>query len=100
MKSLATTSRTWDRGHPELQPLGSAEISGKFSLATICCLACCAAPIAAMAAGSYEYAAGEVTLPFAYSATVSSAPRPAGFDFKEIRHPDNCQALVRMDGEL
>jgi hypothetical protein len=48
-----------------------------------------------------EYAAGEVTLPFSYSATVATAARPANLDFSEMHgSPDNCQAFVRMDGEL
>jgi hypothetical protein len=55
----------------------------------------------ALAAAEYEYAAGEVTLPFSYSATVSTAPRPANLDFSETHgYPDNCQALVRIEGEL
>ena len=48
-----------------------------------------------------EYAAGEATLPFAYTATVSAAPRPGNLDFAEEHgSPDNCQLLVRIDGEL
>src|SRR5208282_3140320 len=64
-------------------------------------LGCCSGPAMAIAAEGYEFAAGEVTLPFAYSAAVSSAPRPASLDFAEMGgYPDNCQVFVRMDGEL
>ncbi len=69
--------------------------------AAVAALACCVGLTTAIAAEGYEYAAGEVTLPFGYSATVSSAPRPACLDFADMAgYPDNCQALVRMDGEL
>jgi hypothetical protein len=70
-------------------------------IAATAALICCCGPAMAIAAEGYEYAAGEVTLPFAYSATVSSAPRPAGLDFAAMGgYPDNCQVFVRMDGEL
>jgi hypothetical protein len=48
----------------------------------------------------YEYAAGEVTLPFAYEARISSAPRPPSLDFPDEPNPDNSQVLVRIEGEL
>ena len=64
-------------------------------------LTCCVGGAFGASGGAYEYAAGEVTLPFSYTATVSSAPRPPTLDFTEAHgFPDNCQALVRMDGEL
>ncbi|OJV41379.1 MAG: hypothetical protein BGO25_16800 [Acidobacteriales bacterium 59-55] len=50
--------------------------------------------------GAYEYAAGEVTLPFSYSIARSSAPRPEGLDFSHQLNPDNCQVFVRMGNEL
>jgi hypothetical protein len=69
--------------------------------ASIALLAWCAASRLAAAGEAYEYAAGEVTLPFAYTARASTAPRPPSLDFKEEHgFPDNCQALVRIDGEL
>jgi hypothetical protein len=48
----------------------------------------------------YEYAAGEVILPFSYSATISPQPQPSGLDFSNQLNPDNCQVFVRMEGEL
>src|SRR5215831_12170476 len=50
--------------------------------------------------GENEYAAGEVTLPFSYSVSPSSAPRPEGLDFPRQPNPDNCQVLVRIDDEI
>jgi hypothetical protein len=50
--------------------------------------------------GGYEYAAGEVVLPFSYSMTASPQPRPIGLDFSHQVGPDNCQVFVRMEGEL
>src|ERR1017187_512022 len=47
-----------------------------------------------------EYAAGEVTLPFAYSVSYSPAPKPDGLDFSHQYGPDNCEVFIRMDGEL
>jgi hypothetical protein len=47
-----------------------------------------------------EYAAGEVVLPFAYTAVVSPQPQPDCLDFSHQVSPDNCQVFVRMDGEL
>ena len=69
--------------------------------AVIAILACCAVSAYAASGGAYEFAAGDVTLPFSYTATVSPAPRPPTLDFTEAHgFPDNCQALVRIDGEL
>ncbi len=69
--------------------------------AAIAALACIGAPAEALSAEAYEYAAGEVALPFAYTAAVSSAPRPPGLEFADMGgSPDNCQVFVRMDGEL
>ena len=48
----------------------------------------------------YEYAAGEVVLPFEYSAQRSFVPRPESLDFLDQVSPDNCQVFVRIDGEL
>ncbi len=50
--------------------------------------------------GGYEYAAGDVVLPFSYVATPSPEPRPAGLDFSHQLNPDNCQVFVRMEDEL
>ena len=47
-----------------------------------------------------EYAAGEVVLPFSYSASVSTAPRPPCLDFPGQPNPDCCHVFVRIDGEL
>jgi len=47
-----------------------------------------------------EYAAGDVTLPFSYTAKASTAPRPSCLDFAGWRNPDCCHSFVRMDGEL
>lgn len=47
-----------------------------------------------------EHAAGEITLPFSYTATVSDAPRPAGLHFDEEVNPDNSQVFVRIEDEL
>jgi hypothetical protein len=54
----------------------------------------------AFSAVGYEYAAGEVTLPFAYQASHSSAPQPDGLNFSNQIGPDNCQVFVRIDEEL
>ena len=54
----------------------------------------------AAADGTYEYAAGEVVLPFSYTVTRSPAPRPEGLDFSRQINPDNSQVFVRMDEEL
>jgi hypothetical protein len=54
----------------------------------------------ATAAGTYEYAAGEITLPFRYEAKRSPAPKPPGLDFQHQLNPDNCQVFVRIDDEL
>ncbi len=48
----------------------------------------------------YEYAAGEITLPFAYAIEHSPAPRPECLNFAHQVSPDNCQVFVRIDGEL
>ena len=48
----------------------------------------------------YEYAAGDVVLPFSYSATRSPAPKPESLDFSHQINPDNCQVFVRIDDEL
>ena len=48
----------------------------------------------------YEYAAGEVTLPFSYSASISTAPRPPCLDFSPSGYPDGSHVFVHMDGEL
>jgi len=50
--------------------------------------------------GGYEYAAGEVVLPFSYSAVVSPQPQPECLNFSHQVSPDNCEVFVRMDGEL
>ncbi len=50
--------------------------------------------------GPFEYAAGDVTLPFSYEAEVSDRPRPKPLDFPGQLNPDCCHAFVRMDGEL
>lgn len=55
----------------------------------------------ALAGEVHEYARGNVTQPFAYTATVATVPRPHNLDFAETHGlPDNCQAFVRIDGEL
>ncbi len=70
-------------------------------IAALSALIWCAGPATATAAENYEYAAGEVTLPFSYRVEASSAPRPPTLNFAEDHgFADNCQALVRMDGEL
>lgn len=51
-------------------------------------------------AGGFEYAAGDVTLPFSYVAEVSDRPRPKPLDFPGQPNPDCCHAFVRIDGEL
>jgi hypothetical protein len=48
----------------------------------------------------YEYAAGEVILPFSYSAVVSPQPQPECLNFSHQVSPDNCEVFVRMEGEL
>jgi len=48
----------------------------------------------------YEYAAGEVNLPFSYSITRSTAPQPAGLNFSNQPSPDNCMVFVRVGDEL
>jgi hypothetical protein len=48
----------------------------------------------------YEYAAGEVVLPFAYTGVQSPAPRPECLDFVHQVSPDNSQVFVRIDDEL
>ena len=48
----------------------------------------------------YEYAAGDVVLPFSYSATRSPAPKPNNLDFSDQVSPDNCEVFVRIDNEL
>ncbi|MFZ4397577.1 MAG: discoidin domain-containing protein, partial [Kiritimatiellia bacterium] len=48
----------------------------------------------------YEYAAGEVILPFSYSITRSTAPQPEGLNFSKQPNPDNCMVFVRMGAEL
>jgi hypothetical protein len=47
-----------------------------------------------------EYAAGNVTLPFSYSAKVSTSPRPPCLDFPGQPNPDCCHPFIRIDGEL
>ncbi len=68
----------------------------------IAVITCSTGPAIARAAKGYEFAAGEeVTVPFAYSAKPSSAPRPVGLDFTDEQgYPDNCEVFVRIDGEL
>lgn len=51
-------------------------------------------------AGAFEYAAGDVTLPFSYVAELSDRPRPKPLDFPGQPNPDCCHAFVRIDGEL
>ncbi len=48
----------------------------------------------------YEYAAGEVVLPFSYTVSRSPAPKPGGLDFSHQVSPDNCQVFVRIDDEI
>jgi hypothetical protein len=48
----------------------------------------------------YEYAAGDVVLPFSYSATRSPAPKPNNLDFSHQVSPDNCEVFIRIDDEL
>jgi F5/8 type C domain len=48
----------------------------------------------------FEYAAGDVVLPFSYSATRSPAPKPDNLDFSHQVGPDNCQVFIRIDDEL
>jgi hypothetical protein len=48
----------------------------------------------------YEYAAGDVTLPFSYVATRSPAPKPDNLDFSHQVSPDNCEVFIRIDDEL
>ncbi len=48
----------------------------------------------------YEYAAGDVVLPFSYSATRSPAPKPDNLDFSHQVSPDNCEVFIRIDDEL
>ena len=48
----------------------------------------------------YEYAAGDVVLPFSYSATRSPAPKPDNLDFSHQVGPDNCEVFIRIDDEL
>jgi hypothetical protein len=50
--------------------------------------------------GSFEYAAGDVTLPFSYKAEVSTRPRPEPLNFPGQHNPDCCHAFVKIDGEL
>ncbi len=50
--------------------------------------------------GGYEYAAGDVVLPFSYSATRSPAPKPDNLDFSHQVSPDNCEVFIRIDDEL
>ena len=52
------------------------------------------------AQNGYEYAAGDVILPFSYSATRSPAPKPDNLDFSHQVSPDNCEVYIRIDGEL
>jgi F5/8 type C domain len=52
------------------------------------------------AEGGYEYAAGDVVLPFSYSATRSPAPKPDNLDFSHQVSPDNCEVFIRIDDEL
>jgi len=47
----------------------------------------------------YEYAAGDVVLPFSYSATRSPAPKPDNLDFSHQVSPDNCEVFIRIDDE-
>lgn len=51
-------------------------------------------------ATNFEYAAGDVTLPFSYTAKVSSASRPDCLNFNHWPNPDCCHSFVQMDGEL
>ena len=46
------------------------------------------------------HAAGDVTLPFSYSATHLPAPKPDNLDFSHQVSPDNCEVFIRIDGEL
>jgi hypothetical protein len=51
-------------------------------------------------ATGYEYAAGDVTLPFSYSAIRSPVPKPDNLDFSHQVSPDNCEVFIRIDDEL
>jgi|GEM_PF-1019035 len=51
-------------------------------------------------AATTEYAAGDITLPFSYSASVSTAPRPECLNFEGWPNPDCSHVFVRIDGEL
>lgn len=51
-------------------------------------------------ATNVEYAAGDVTLPFSYTARTSSVARPPCLDFSGQPNPDCCHVFVRIDGEL
>jgi hypothetical protein len=48
----------------------------------------------------YEYAAGEITLPFTYTVRPSPAPKPEGLNFSHQLNPDNCQVFIRIEDEL
>jgi len=50
--------------------------------------------------GSFEYAAGDVTLPFSYQAKASDRSRPEPLNFPGQPNPDCCHAFVKIDGEL
>lgn len=59
-----------------------------------------ASPPSPSSTENYEYAAGQITLPFSYSAVRSAVPKPAGLDFSRQINPDNCQVFIRIDGQL
>jgi hypothetical protein len=84
-------------GFPELSRREFLRTTGQLGLAA---LVLPGVPSAAEQPNGHEYAAGEVTLPFAYSMTRSPAPKPDGLDFSHQYGPDNCEVFIRMDGEL
>ena len=49
---------------------------------------------------AYEYAAGQITLPFSYTTERSPEPKPEGLNFQHQVSPDNCQVFVRIENEL
>ncbi len=94
-------SRVWEN---ELSRRDFLRKTGQLGIAAMALPA--AAHSAAFAAetrhmeGGYEYAAGEVVLPFSYSATRSPSPKPDNLDFSHQVSPDNCEVFIRIDDEL
>ena len=84
-------------GLPDLSRREFLQTTGQLGIAA---LLLPSAAIAADEQRGHEYAAGEVTLPFAYSMTPSPTPKPEGLDFSHQYGPDNCEIFIRMDGEL